>query len=87
MAHAYVTPGKITSKGGEEKDAAVGTATKAYAINSETFKRIVRARIHRARQLCTNVLNIIETFRMVPADFKELLLNALWSSSVAFKPG
>ena len=64
-----------------------GTGTMAYAISIETFKRIVRTRIHRARQLCTNVLNIIETFRLVPAESKELLLNALWSSSVAFEPG
>ena len=45
------------------------------------------ARAHRARQLCTNVLNIVETFRLVPAESKELLLNALWSGSAAYAPG
>ena len=83
MAHAYVTPGEVRSVAtdGEGRD------TRAYAINSETFKRIVRARIHRARQICINVLNIVETFRMVPANSKELLLNALWSNSFAYVPG
>ena len=28
---------------------------------------------HRTRQLCTNVLNIIETFRMVPANMRAAL--------------
>ena len=60
---------------------------RALAVNGETFKRIVRTRVHRARQLCTNVLNIVETFRLVPAESKELLLNALWSGSAAYRPG
>ena len=61
--------------------------TRVFAISVETFKRIVRSRIHRTRQLCINVLNIIETFRMVPANMKELLLNAMWTESKSYPPG
>ena len=77
VAHAYKSASEVRSANGENE----GVATRAYAINGETFKRIVRSRVHRARQLCTNVLNIVETFRFVPAEYKELLLNALWSDS------
>ena len=62
-------------------------ATRGFAVNVETLKRIVRSRIHRTRQLCINVLNIIETFRMVPANMKELLLNAMWTESKSYPPG
>lgn len=83
LAHAYTTTARVVSENGEMEP----VATRALAVNGETFKRIVRSRIHRARQLCTNVLNIVETFRLVPAESKELLLNALWSGSAAYRPG
>ena len=83
LQHAYQTAARITSQNGEMEP----VATRAFAINVETFKRIVRTRIHRTRQLCTNVLNIIETFRMVPANMKELLLNAMWTESKCYGPG
>ena len=83
LQHAYQTAARITSQNGEMEP----VATRGFAINVETFKRIVRSRIHRTRQLCTNVLNIIETFRMVPANMKELLLNAMWTESKSYPPG
>ena len=83
LAHAYTTTARVVSENGEMEP----VATRALAVNGETFKRIVRTRVHRARQLCTNVLNIVETFRLVPAESKELLLNALWSGSAAYRPG
>ena len=83
LAHAYTTTARVVSENGEMEP----VATRALAVNCETFKRIVRSRVHRARQLCTNVLNIVETFRLVPAESKELLLNALWSGSAAYRPG
>ena len=83
LQHAYQTAARITSQNGEMEP----VATRGFAINVETFKRIVRSRIHRTRQLCINVLNIIETFRMVPANMKELLLNAMWTESKSYPPG
>jgi len=83
LQHAYQTAARITSQNGEMEP----VVTRGFAINVETFKRIVRSRIHRTRQLCTNVLNIIETFRMVPANMKELLLNAMWTESKSYPPG
>ena len=81
--HAYKTHSAIRSV--DETGAPVETT--AFAINCETFKRIVRTRIHRQRRLCNNVLNIVSTFRAVSTRKKELLLNALWSASVAMPPG
>ena len=83
LQHAYQTAARITSQNGEMEP----VATRGFAVNVETFKRIVRSRIHRTRQLCINVLNIIETFRMVPANMKELLLNAMWTESKSYPPG
>ena len=83
LNHAQTANAAITSV----DENGVPVETTAFAINCETFKRIVRTRIHRQRQLCNNVLNIILTFRAVPTRKKELLLNALWSASVAMPPG
>jgi hypothetical protein len=83
LAHAYQTPARVVSENGELE----GVATRAFAVSCETFKRIVRARVHRARRLLANVLNVVETFRPAPAESKELLLNALWSGSAARRKG
>ena len=83
LQHAYLTTARVVSENGERE----GVATRAFAVSGETFKRIVRARIHRARRLLANVLNVVETFRPAPPEAKELLLNALWSGSAARRPG
>ena len=83
LQHAYLTKARVVSENGERE----GVATRAFAVSGETFKRIVRARIHRARRLLANVLNVVETFRPAPPESKELLLNALWSASAARRPG
>jgi serine/threonine protein kinase/glycine cleavage system regulatory protein/CRP-like cAMP-binding protein len=83
LQHAYLTKARVVSENGERE----GVATRAFAVSGETFKRIVRARIHRARRLLANVLSVVETFRLAPPESKELLLNALWSGSAARRPG
>ena len=83
LQHAYLTKARVVSENGERE----GVATRAFAVSGETFKRIVRARIHRARRLLANVLSVVETFRPAPPELKELLLNALWSGSAARTPG
>ena len=83
LQHAYLTKARVVSENGERE----GVATRAFAVSGETFKRIVRARIHRARRLLSNVLSVVETFRLAPPESKELLLNALWSGSAARRPG
>ena len=82
LQHAYLTKARVVSENGERE----GVATRAFAVSGETFKRIVRARIHRARRLLANVLSVVETFRLAPPESKELLLNALWSGSAARRP-
>ena len=83
LQHAYLTKARVVSENGERE----GVATRAFAVSGETFKRIVRARIHRARRLLANVLSVVETFRLAPPESKELLLNELWSGSAARRPG
>lgn len=83
LQHSYATKARVISENGERE----GVHTRAFAVSGETFKRIVRARVHRARRLLANVLNVVATFQPAPADSKELLLNALWSGSATRRKG